>query len=266
VTLASILFPILALGGMGLLLGAGLGFAAIKFKVETDPRLPLIRDALPGANCGGCGFAGCDAFADAILKGDAKPTGCPVGGNTTSQKIAEVLGITVEDQIRLCSFIRCGGCESKSEFRYEYSGMRNCAALMQLAGGGSKSCTYGCLGGGTCLHACKFGAIYMDDGIARVDNEKCTACGMCVASCPKKLIELVPYESKIRVACHSNETGKVQRRFCTVGCIGCKICEKQCKKDAIHVKDNLASIDYEKCTLCGDCQAKCPAKCIITVA
>ncbi|MDR3271112.1 MAG: RnfABCDGE type electron transport complex subunit B [Peptococcaceae bacterium] len=261
----SIIYAMLALGGMGLLLGVGLGIAAIKFKVETDPRLPLVRDALPGANCGGCGFAGCDAFADAIIKGEAKPNGCPVGGNESARKIGEVMGISVEEQARKCAFIRCAGCESKSNFRYDYKGMTSCPSLMQLAGGGSKACVYGCLGGGTCLLQCKFGAISMVDGIAVIDNEKCTACGMCAAACPKSLIQLVPHDSKTRVACHSNDAGKATRVNCKVGCIGCKLCEKNCKFDAVHVKDFLATIDYEKCTQCGACAAKCPSKCIISV-
>ncbi|MDR2650283.1 MAG: RnfABCDGE type electron transport complex subunit B [Clostridiales bacterium] len=259
----ALLVPALLLGGMGLLFGLGLGFAAIKFRVDTDPRLSLIREALPGANCGGCGYAGCEAFAEAALKGEAKPNGCPVGGEASAKRIGEILGVSVEVPERRRAFIRCVGCESKSTFRYDYFGLYDCNAVMQLAGGGSKSCAYGCLGVGSCRAACQFDAISMVDGIAVVDPEKCTACGMCVKACPKHLIRMVPYKNKIHVACHSEDNGRDVRKNCKVGCIGCRLCEKACAYDAVHVKNNYASVDYAKCTQCGACVAKCPSKCII---
>ncbi|MDR1540017.1 MAG: RnfABCDGE type electron transport complex subunit B [Clostridiales bacterium] len=258
----SILVPALILGGMGLLFGIGLGIAAIKFEVEADPLIPLIREALPGANCGGCGYAGCDALAEAIAKSEAKPTACPVGGAACAAAIGEIMGIPVEPFVRRRALVRCGGCESKSNFRYSYVGLNDCKAAMQLAGGGSKSCVYGCLGGGSCIAACKFGAISFFDGIAAVDENKCTACGMCVKSCPKNLIALVPYNSKQHVLCNSKDNGKAVRQNCKIGCIGCKLCEKACPTDAVHVQNFLASIDYEKCVGCGACAKKCPSRCI----
>lgn len=257
-----ILLSIAALGGMGLLFGVGLSYAGVKFKVEEDPLLPQVLEALPGANCGGCGFAGCAAFADAVINGKAAPNGCPVGGANTAAKIGELLGISVTASERLCAFIKCAGGCSESSFRYQYHGMNNCGAAMQLAAGGSKNCTFGCLGGGSCEAVCEFGAINMTDGIAWVDNEKCTACGQCVKACPKKLIELVPYKSKTRVACNSRDNGKTVRANCSVGCIACKMCEKACQYDAAHVKDLLAEIDYAACVQCNACVEKCPTKCI----
>ncbi len=253
-----ILNSVMSLGAMGLLFGLGLGYASLKFKVEEDPNLPLIREALPGANCGGCGFPGCDGLANAIVKGEAKPSDCPVGGAETNIKICEILGIKPEIKERQVSFVKCAGNLHKSNFRYEYFGMQDCNAASHLAGGGSKSCPYGCLGGGSCVRACKFDALHIVDGIALVDKEKCTACGMCVKSCPKNLIELIPYASQVKVACSSKDPGKLVRGFCTVGCIGCKMCQKACGVEAIAVNDNLAAIDYSKCTACNDCVKKCP--------
>ncbi len=260
--LNNIILPMVSLGGMGLLFGLGLGYAGIKFKVEEDPRFAPIRDALPGANCGGCGFVGCDAFAKAVLAGEAKPNGCPVGGANSTIKISEVLGVVPEIKEREVAFVKCAGNENKSTFRYEYFGLDDCNAAQQLAGGGSKSCTFGCLGGGSCVRACQFGAISIEEGIALVDKEKCTACGKCAAACPRALIELVPYSSEVKVACNSTDNGKVVRSHCTVGCIGCKLCTKACGVAAIAVDNNLAKVAYDKCTQCGDCAKKCPMKTI----
>ena len=261
--ISALLMPALVLGGMGLLFGLGLGFASIKFRIDKDPNLPPICEALPAANCGGCGYTDCEAFADAVIKGGAKPTGCPVGGEDSARRIGEILGIAVDKTVHTCAYIKCGGCDSKSTFRYDYFGLRDCRAAMQLAGGGSKSCACGCSGVGSCVEACEFNAIYMEDGIAAVDPEKCIACTMCVSACPKNLIKMVPDKNKIHVACNSKDPGREVRKYCKVGCIGCKLCEKGCGFDAIHIKNNLASIIYAKCTQCGACIAKCPSKSIV---
>lgn len=256
--LTTILYPVLTLGVMGVVFGVGLGYAGVMFRVEEDPNLPLILEALPGANCGGCGFPGCSGFAAAVIEGKAKPNGCPVGGADSTLKICEVLGIKAEIKEREVSFVKCAGNCNQATFRYEYFGVDDCNAAAHLAGGGSKSCAYGCLGGGSCVRACKFDAIHIVDGIALVDKEKCTACTMCVKACPNNLIELVPYSATVKVACGSKDTGKVVRSHCTVGCIGCKACTKVCNDDAIHVEDNLARITYDKCTHCNECVKKCP--------
>ncbi|MDR1641353.1 MAG: RnfABCDGE type electron transport complex subunit B [Clostridiales bacterium] len=262
--IGTILTPVLILGGMGLLFGIGLGVAAIKFKVEEDPLVPAIRAALPGANCGGCGYAGCDALAEAMAKGEAPPSACPVGGPSCAKAVAEILGVDAGDVERKNAFVRCGGCEGKAKFRYTYQGLHDCKAAMQLASGGSKSCSYGCLGGGSCIAACQFGAISYKDGIAVIDKDKCTACGMCIKACPKNLIAFERYDCKTRVLCSSKDLGKVVRQNCTVGCIACKLCVKACEYGAIQVTNNVASVDPAKCVSCGACARKCPAKCIST--
>jgi len=260
--LEAILIPALLLGGMGVLFGLGLGLASVKFKVTEDPRLSSIRGALPGANCGGCGYAGCDLFAAAVLSGGAQPGGCPVGGEKTARDIAGVLGVSVCAVEQKKAFVRCLGSDGKCGARYEYYGLRDCKSAAQMAGGGFKNCTYGCLGAGSCQSVCKFGAISISGGIASVDPERCTGCGVCVASCPKNLIAMIPYMNGIHVGCRSKDPSRDVRRICRAGCIGCRLCEKACAYGAVHVRNNLAAIDYGKCVQCGACVAKCPVKCI----
>ncbi len=259
------ILSLVSLGALGLLFGLGLGYAGIKFKVEEDERIPLIKDALPGANCGGCGFAGCDAFAAAVIAGTAKPSGCPVGGDAAIEKISNILGIKAEKTEKKVAFIKCKGGDSYAVSRYNYYGLQDCKAMTQLADGGHKACKYGCLGVGSCLLACKFGAISLVDGVAKVDPEKCTACGMCLSVCPKNLIDLVPANSKVRVVCNSKDNAKVVRSVCTAGCYGCKLCVKTCKFDAITVDNQIAKIDYDKCTSCKQCVEKCPARAISNI-
>lgn len=263
--MGAMFMAVVALGGIGLLLGLGLTFAEKKFKVIEDPRLTALLDVLPSVNCGACGYPGCGNFASALLSGEAAPSDCPVGGNATTQAIAGVLGITVKETVPLSAFIRCAGGESNSNFRYEYHGMNNCNAVMQLAAGGPKSCSYGCLGGGSCIASCDFDAIVIEDGIAKVDNEKCVSCGLCVPACPKNLIEMVPKASKTRVACNASEEARAIRANCKVGCINCKLCEKACDYAAVHVYHLLAEVEYDKCTDCGECVEKCPTKCIVVI-
>lgn len=257
----SILYPIYAIGGMGIIFGVCLGIAAIKFKVEQDERVPLVRDALPGANCGGCGYAGCDALAEAIVKGEANPNACPVGGSAAAAKIADVMGIEVSESARMCAFVKCNGnCESAKE-KFEYVGLDNCEIESALSGG-RKSCTYGCLGDGNCVRACQFDAISIVDGIAVVDKEKCVACGACVKACPKGIIDIIPYDSKVKVFCNSKDMPKQTKLNCSNGCMGCSLCAKNCPQQAIVVENFLAKVDYSKCTGCGACTEKCPTKAI----
>jgi len=259
-----VVYAVMSLGGVGLLMGLGLGLASKKFAVEEDPRLGAVIDALPGANCGGCGVAGCAAFAKAVLSGEAKPNGCPVGGAECVTKISEILGIEAKITEKMCAFVRCGGESSFSRNNYEYYGLLDCSAAAQLAGGSCKACVYACLGGGSCVRACKFGAMNIVDGVAVVDKAKCTACTMCVLSCPKSLIELIPHKAEVTVTCSSNDAGKAVRANCSVGCIGCKLCERACAFDAIHVTNNIAKIDYATCTNCNECVKKCPTGSIIS--
>lgn len=261
--LTNILNAALVIGGLGLLFGVGLGLAAKKFAVEVDPLFPVVRDLLPGANCGGCGFAGCDAFAKALVAGEGKPNGCPVNNNDNMLKIAAALGKEAKAGERLVSFVKCNGTCDKAKDKYEYYGITSCRSASYLQGTGAKSCEYGCLGLGECVDACMFDAIHIVDGIAVVDETKCTACGMCVKACPKAIIEIVPEKGHTRVRCNSLDKGKDVKAKCSVGCIGCGICVKTCESDAIHVTNQLAKIDYEKCINCGKCVAKCPTKAIV---
>jgi len=257
---SSIIYPGAIVGGLGLFFGLGLGLAGKFFAFKPNEAVQAIRDVLPGANCAGCGFAGCEQFAEAVASGAAKTNGCPVGGVKVAEKVAEIMGVEPVIDRRVVVYVKCGGGESKSNFRYEYQGYNDCRAMALLAGGGAKSCPYGCLGMGSCVRACMFDALHYVDGIAQVDNDKCTACGMCVAACPRSLIEIVPQDHLIRVACNFPANGKITRMHCTAGCISCKKCEKVCPHAAIHVKDNLAHIDYDKCTQCGACAEVCPTK------
>lgn len=256
-----ILFPILALAGMGVLFGVLLGVSAKIFKVEQDERVPQIVEALPGANCGGCGFAGCSAFAQAVVDGQAKANGCPVGGEKSGAAIAAIMGVELEQGEKKVARVLCSGTHAVASTKYIYDGITDCNAAYRY-GGGEKTCLYGCTGYGSCVRACMFDAIHVIDGVARVDSEKCTACGKCVEACPKHIIELVPAGQQTFVMCRSREKGAVIKDICKAGCIGCKICEKNCAYGAITVEDNIARIDYSKCTNCGVCVAKCPKKVI----
>jgi RnfABCDGE-type electron transport complex B subunit len=253
-----LLYSTLSLGGMGLIFGAGLAYASQKFAVEIDSKAVAVREVLPGANCGGCGYPGCDGFANAVAKGDAPVNGCPVGGVETAEKVAAIMGLVVEDSAKMVAHVICNGTCDNAREKYEYIGIQDCKAA-NIVNGGSKSCSYGCLGLGTCVDVCPFDAIFINDkGIAEVIDDKCTACGNCIEACPKDVITLVPYGQEVIVECNSKDTGKNVKASCDVGCIGCKICEKNCPFDAIHVVDNLAVIDYTKCTGCMICVEKCP--------
>lgn len=249
-------------GGVGILIGIFLGVSAEKFKVEVDEKEIKVREALPGNNCGGCGFAGCDALAKAIAAGEAKVNACPVGGEPVAVAIAAILGVEAEEGQRLTAYVKCSGTCDKTKEMYTYSGVETCEAMMYMQNTGKKVCTFGCMGYGSCVKACEFDAIHIVDGIAVVDEEKCKACGKCVATCPKHLIELVPYKAPVKVACNSNDKGAVVKKGCETGCIGCMLCTKQCETGAITVTNNLAHIDYDKCTGCGKCAEKCPVKVI----
>jgi Na+-translocating ferredoxin:NAD+ oxidoreductase RNF subunit RnfB len=257
--------PALVIGSIGLLFGLLLGYAGKLFDVKEDPRVFAIREALPGANDGGCGFSGCDAFAAAVAEGKAKVTGCPVGGSAVAARISEIMGVAASGMKRKTAFVKCGGRTDVTAWRYEYNGLRDCAAMDTMPGGGPKDCLFGCLGGGNCERACQFGAISMRGGIAVVDRTKCTACGMCVAACPRALIELVDEDKTVRVACNSKDSGKRVMSVCKAGCIGCKMCQRACQYGAIVMDGTLARVDYEKCVKCGACAEKCRTGAILDI-
>lgn len=252
-------------GVVGIFVGLFLGVAGIRFKVKVDEKEEAVLAALPGNNCGGCGFAGCSGLAAAIAKGGAPVNACPVGGDAVGKKIAEIMGVEAENTARQVAFVACQGDCEKAKQDYDYYGIEDCRMMSFVPGGGPKSCNSGCLGFGTCAKVCPFDAIQVVNGVAVVDKEKCKACGKCIAVCPKKLISLVPYEAKLAVACSSCDKGPVTMKACQTGCIGCGICVKNCPSQAVTVADFHAVIDQEKCTGCGTCAEKCPKKAIVKV-
>ena len=259
----SILIATAIIGVVGLFIGLFLGAAGIKFKVDVDEKEEAILEALPGANCGGCGYTGCSGLAAAIANKEAAVNGCPVGGESVGKAIADIMGVKAEDNIKMTAFVACAGDCDKAATDYEYSGVEDCQMAEFLPNGGEKSCNTGCLGYGSCVKACPFDAIHIENGVAVVNKEACKACGKCVAACPKNIISLIPYNSQYAVACSSHEKGPVVMKECQVGCIGCGICVKQCQSDAVTVENFLAKIDQEKCTSCGACAEKCPKKSIL---
>ncbi len=262
-SIVGIILAAVIVGATGTLIGFFLCFSAEKFKVEVDPKEEAVLAELPGNNCGGCGYAGCSGLAAAIAKGEAPVNQCPVGGDPVAAKIGEIMGVSAEAGEKMVAFVKCAGTCDAAKVSYNYTGVEDCSAMAFVPAGGPKTCNYGCMGFGSCVKACPFDAIHIVDGIAKVDKEACKACGKCVATCPKNLIELIPYSSKHIVQCSSKDKGKDVMAACSVGCIGCKMCEKQCEFDAVHVVDNIAYIDQTKCTKCGKCAEKCPKKIIL---
>lgn len=262
-SIQGILIAALLVGVIGGFIGLFLGAAGIKFKVEADPREEAVLGALPGNNCGGCGYAGCSGLAAAIAKGEAPANACPVGGEAVGAKIAEIMGVAAQDREPMVAYVHCQGDCEKAGTDYDYTGAEDCRMMAFVPNGGPKSCNSGCLGYGSCVKACPFDAIHIINGVAVVDREKCKACGKCIAVCPKNIISLVPKKARTMVACSSTDKGPVAMKACTAACIGCGICVKNCPAGAVRVENFHAIIDYGKCTSCGACVEKCPKKAIL---
>lgn len=254
---------VVSLSAMGLVFGAGLSYAASVFAVETDPKELEVLGVLPGANCGGCGFPGCAGLAAAIAKGEAPTNACPVGGADVAEQVAQIMGVDAQQGTKIVAKVLCKGTRDKALDKAEYAGITDCRAAMLVSGGGPKSCEFGCMGFGTCEAVCPFDAIHVNEGgVAVVDEEKCVACGKCVVACPKQIIELKRADKEVIVECMNKDIGKHVKMNCSVACIACRMCEKNCPHDAIHVVNNVAKIDYDKCTECMICVEKCPTKAI----
>ena len=266
----TVIWTIVILTVLGLLLALMLFFIARKFKVEEDPRIDEVEKVMPGANCGGCGFAGCRAFADAAVKAPNLDNNyCPVGGNEVMKKVAAILGYEVKEKAPMVAVVRCNGSCDKRPKLNEYDGAPSCKVKASLYAGDT-GCSFGCLGCGDCVDACQFGAITMDPstGLPLVDEMKCSGCGACAKACPKKVIELRnkgPRGMRIYVSCVNKDKGAVARKACSAACIGCGKCAKVCPQEAITVESNLAYIDFTKCKLCKKCVAECPTGAIHAV-
>lgn len=259
--LPEIAVTVLVLAAIAFVLGFVLAFASKKFSVEKDPRIDQICEQLAGANCGGCGYSGCTAYATAIVEKGVSTDRCPVAGVEAVNKIAEIMGVEAKQPIRMRAQVKCAGTVESAHYKYLYRGLADCHSVARL-GNGPKECAYGCIGLGSCVAACPFHAIHMGGGVATIEYDKCRACGMCVDACPQNIIELVPFESRFWVSCASKDKGAVVRSICQDGCIGCGLCAKVCPADAITMVDNIAHIDYSLCIGCGACAAKCPRKII----
>ncbi|MFV0554227.1 MAG: Fe-S cluster domain-containing protein [Mangrovibacterium sp.] len=264
----TIIYTIVSLAGIGTLAAVILYFVAKKFYVYEDPRIDEVESSLPSANCGGCGFAGCRAFAEACVKSDSfDGLYCPVGGNDVMQDVAGILGREAVAQAPKVAVLRCNGACSVRPKTNKYDGAQSCAMASSLYGG-ETGCSFGCLGLGDCEVSCDFDALHVnpETGLPEIDDEKCTACGACVDACPKLLIELrkkAPKDRKIYVACRNKDKGGVAKKACSVACIGCSKCVKECKFDAITVENNMAFIDSDKCKLCRKCVEVCPTGSIL---
>ena len=267
----SIVIAIALLGGLGLTFGLILAAASKVFYVETDPRLDQLNECLPGANCGGCGYAGCGAYAEAVLNGEAPIGACASGGNECAQAMAAIMGVKAEAVTRKVALVRCSGAKEYdaegnlvkgSKIKADYEGFHDCLAASKVGGSGPLACKFGCLGYGTCTKACKYGAISVQNGVAVVYEALGVGCMACAAVCPRQLIIPVEPARNVVIACNSMAKGAATTRACTVGCIGCGKCKKVCPNDAITVEKGLARIDYSKCVQCGLCATVCPKKLI----
>lgn len=258
----TVIFAVILVAGIGLVAGLILSVASVVMAVKTDEKAEALRAELPGANCGACGYSGCDGYAEALAKGESKPGLCAPGGDAVNAKLGEILGVGVEASEPKVAVVKCNGtCEHVGNKMY-YTGISTCKAANMMYSG-TLACNFGCLGFGDCAKACQYGAISVVDGKATVDKSKCTACTACVNTCPKSIIEIMPKsKAYAKVACSNKDKGTAARKVCEVACIGCGKCVRACEYDAITVENNLARIDPAKCVACGKCVESCPDKCI----
>jgi len=259
----AILLPVLVVSVIGLIVGIGLSVAADLLSVPVDEKCEEIQAALPGVNCGACGYSGCAGYAKALAGGETTDTGlCAPGGAQAAKEIAALTGQTAADMIPVAAAVLCQGNQHNAEVKLEYQGVKSCKMANQLFGG-PKECVHGCVGYGDCAAVCPYDAIQICDGIARINPILCRACEMCVKACPKNIIAMLPLNvAKAAVLCINSEKGAVVRKECKTGCIGCMRCKKACEYDAVTVENFCAKVDYLKCIGCGKCHEVCPVKCI----
>ena len=258
-----VIYAVLSLSIIGTLLGGLLAYVAGVFTVTVNEKIVSISEVLPGVNCGGCGYAGCGAYAKGIVENDASTGLCAAISDDEIKKIANIVGVDADKADRKRAMVMCFGGDEKTKKKYKYIGISDCDTVNKL-GGGSKKCVHACLGLGDCVKKCKFDAIKLENGIAVIDAKLCRMCGVCISSCPKGIIKSIPYKVGYYVQCSSKDKGIVTRANCEIGCIACKLCEKACRYGAITVNDNSASINYDLCKYCGECATACPRKIIRT--
>ncbi len=247
--------------GIGLLIGLILSIASIVMAVPKDERAEAVLEVLPGANCGACGYSGCSGYAEALSKGEAQVGLCTVGGEACAKDIAAVLGVEAKAMERQTAVVRCKGSLENTSYKAEYMGLESCLSASKI-GGGLTACSYGCIGLGDCERVCPYDAIHVCDGVAVVNSDNCKACAICVKTCPRAIISLMPVKDAAVNLCSNKDKGGVTRKLCKVGCIGCKICEKNCPSKAIRVENNVALVNTAECIGCRECVGVCPQKCI----
>lgn len=251
-----ILLPILIVAGIGLIAGLGLAIASIIMAVPKDEKAEAILEVLPGANCGACGYSGCEGYAKALAHGEAKPGLCSPGGAEVAKATSELLGVSGDVEYKT-ALVHCLGSYDFTTDKMEYDGIMSCAAASQLAGG-ITSCRFGCMGLGDCMNACAYNAINICNGVAAINPDRCKGCSMCVKACPKGLISFVPLKNQAVVRCSNCDKGAATNKVCGIGCIGCTKCVRVCEFDAVKIVDSHAVVDPEKCTACGKCVEVCP--------
>ena len=261
--MSSILIPVAIVAGIGLIAGIGLAVASAVFAVPVDEKAQQIRECLPGANCGACGFTGCDGYAAALSEGKTKECSlCIPGGNDVAAQVAKIMGLEAGKITPMVAAVMCQGNSTNTPEKLEYSGVHSCKMATQLFGG-PKTCVHGCIGFGDCVEVCPYEAIFICDGVARINPSKCRACKKCIKTCPRQLIDLFPLDTiKAAVLCKNHDKGAQTRKQCKAGCIGCMKCVKACEEGAVTVENFCAKVDYDKCVGCGKCHAACPVGCI----
>jgi electron transport complex protein RnfB len=247
---------------IGLFFGIGLALAAQKFAVKANPKVEEVLEVLAGAQCGGCGYAGCEAYAEAVVNDpDVPPNLCFPGKAAVAEAVAEITGKKITVMENMIAAVRCSRLDGEVRQKYHYLGHNSCTAA-NLAFGGPQECAYACIGLGECADACPFDAITMQQQFPVIDPEKCVGCGTCVRVCPKKIIELAPLKARVWVPCSTRDPGKTVKTVCKAGCISCKMCVKACPAQAVSVDDNGVHIDHERCLAYGpECKEVCVEKC-----
>lgn len=257
-----IFMPIAVLSVIAIISAVLLTLASTFFSVKENEKFAPIRDCLPGANCGACGYSGCDAYAKALAEGKSDATAlCVPGGAEAAQNIAEILGVKAGAVVERVAYVYCNGNCGAVERKYEYQGHKSCRTA-DMTYSGDKACAYACLGYGDCVSVCPKGAISVVDGVAKIDTGLCIGCGICVRTCPNNIIHLLDVTARTAVTCSNRDKGAQTRKYCSNGCIGCGKCVRSCPEGAIALMENLAVINYNKCVNCGKCAEVCPTHCI----